>query len=108
MVSIESQALREQLRNLHLDESRGSRQQNVDAVRLGLGLCVDEVTQLDSISVKDVLGLAGRIKRRRNADPQDLLRLSRAFQQDSANSTAFTNTPGALNVLIKELTGASD
>lgn len=105
MDSVENQAIRTNMRAMHIETIRANRHQNLDAVRLGLGTIADEVKQLDYISVKDVLGLAGRIKRRRKADEQDLLRLSRAFLQEEANITAFTNTPGALNVLIKELTG---
>lgn len=102
---MDSLTIRASLRSMHLDESRENRHQNLDAVRLGLGAITDELKQLDSISLQDVLGLAGRIKRRRKADRPDLIRLSRAFLQDAANITTFINTPGALNVLIKELTG---
>lgn len=101
------ETIRENCRALQTTESRVNRQDTVDAVRLGLGSCVDEIAEQESIGVKDVLGLAGRIKRRRSADQHDLVRLGRAFQQDDANITAFTNTPGALSVLVKELTGTS-
>lgn len=93
------------MRNMALAERRMDRHHTVDAVRMGLGSCLEEIVELESISVKDVLALAGRIKRRREADAQDMLRLSRAFQQDGANITAFSNTPGALQVLIKMLRG---
>lgn len=54
---------------------------------------------------KDITGLCSRIKRRKHATPEDLVKLSNAFTQSEANITAFLKVTGAINVIIKEFTG---
>lgn len=55
----------------------------------------------------EILKLCNRIKRRKHADEKDLTRLSNGFLYSSGNIEAFLKTQGTLNVLVKELTGAS-
>lgn len=56
-------------------------------------------------SEKDILALCSRIKRKKQAKPGDLWKLSNAFIQSEANITAFLKVIGAINVIVKEFTG---
>lgn len=93
-------------RNLEdLVRARGLQRHRLrDTLRCGL---VEEQQQQQTVSVGEVEKLCNRIKRRKHADESDLERLSRGFLSSAANITAFVKVPGALNVLIKELTGSS-
>jgi hypothetical protein len=59
----------------------------------------------DILTEDDIKGLCNRIKRRKHADEEDLVKLGNAFFQSEKNISAFINTTGALKVLIKELIG---
>lgn len=76
-----------------------------DALRFGLGEIKDQIRQLLALNEDDVIGLATRIKRHKKASPEDMYRLSHAFLQSNENISAFNKIPGAINVLIKSLTG---
>lgn len=81
------------------------RNDNIDSQRIGVGEIKHLITEMENITEMDIAGLASRIKRRRNADEPDLIRLSQAFLQSTENIRAFINITGALNVIVKELTG---
>lgn len=81
------------------------RNDHIDAKRIGVGEIKNLITEMENITEMDIAGLASRIKRRRCADEPDLNRLSQAFLQSVGNIRAFINIPGALNVIVKELTG---
>lgn len=86
--------------------SRSSRRNDhVDAKRIGVGEIKHLITEVENITEADIAGLASRVKRRRTAAEPDLIRLSQAFLQSIGNISAFINIPGALNVIVKELTG---
>lgn len=53
----------------------------------------------------DVTGLCSRIKRRKHALAEDMVRLNQAFAQSENNISAFIKTTGAINILVKEFTG---
>jgi hypothetical protein len=57
------------------------------------------------LTEKDVNGLCSRIKRRKHATAKDIVKLSNAFIQSNTNISAFVKTTGAINILVKELTG---
>lgn len=73
----------------------------IDSIRVGIG----ELVNLKNYTAADVIDIAGRIKQQKNAKPKDLNCLAHAFIQSSDNITCFLNITGALNVLVKELTG---
>lgn len=73
----------------------------IDSIRVGIG----ELANLKNYTAADVTEIAGRIKQQKNAKPKDLNCLAHAFIQSSDNITCFLNITGALNVLVKELTG---
>ncbi|XP_063700647.1 uncharacterized protein LOC134830959 [Culicoides brevitarsis] len=77
----------------------------VDRQRCGLTEIVANIQEHELLTEKDVAGLSSRIKRRKSATPTDLKRLSAAFLHDPANIEAFSKIPGALNVVVKELSG---
>jgi hypothetical protein len=60
------------------------------------------------LTENDVVGLCGRIKRRKHATEEDLIKLGTAFYQNEANISAFMKITGAINVIIKEFIGHSD
>ncbi|XP_055685474.1 uncharacterized protein LOC129791357 [Lutzomyia longipalpis] len=95
--------IREYIRRDIQDTRTNSRNSDLDTVRCGLGEIVDVMS--NSITQKDVQGLAARIKRRKRATSNDLIRLSKAFMRNSDNISTFIRIPGALNVIIKEFTG---
>jgi hypothetical protein len=54
------------------------------------------------LNENDIKHLSARIKRRKRADEEDLIKLGNAFFQSDENITAFMKITGAINVLIKE------
>jgi len=97
--------LRSKIRGYARDQRLECRIKAKDALRIGLGQVKEEVAALESLDTKDVTGMAGRIKRRKHATSEDLCRLSLAFLQGNDNINAFAIIPGAIQVLVKELTG---
>lgn len=95
----------EQLRTEFDIKRYEERSKYADSVRVGVEELSDFLKEMELITEEDIAGMALRIKRRRHADEADLNRLSHAFLQSPDNSIAFVNIPGALDVLIKELTG---
>ncbi|XP_055712233.1 uncharacterized protein LOC129807169 [Phlebotomus papatasi] len=95
--------IREFIRRDIQDSRTNSRNSDLDTVRCGLGEIVDVMS--NNITQKDVQGLAARIKRRKRATSNDLIRLSKAFMRNSENISTFIRIPGAINVVIKEFTG---
>ncbi|XP_016954971.1 transmembrane and coiled-coil domain-containing protein 6 [Drosophila biarmipes] len=103
--SVENILLRSKIRGYARDQRLECRIKAKDAMRIGLGQVMEEVAALESLGTKDVIGMANRIKRRKHAASEDLCRLSLAFLQGIDNSNAFAVIPGAIQVLVKELTG---
>ncbi|XP_060654285.1 uncharacterized protein LOC132789947 [Drosophila nasuta] len=103
---LEDTALRHKIREYAKHQRKDLRTNATDALRFGLGQIRDEIRELENLSVKDVHGLAGRIKRRKHATTEDMYRLSHAFLQSNDNINAFAATQGAVQVIVKELTGA--
>lgn len=97
--------LREKIREYAREERSRMRADARDSLRFGLGEIKEQIRQLLSLNETDVLGLASRIKRRKRACPEDMYRLSHAFLQSNENISAFNRIPGAIQVLIKALTG---
>lgn len=97
--------LRANLRERRKQQRLSFRNESSDAYRVGVVSIQDIVSKLDSITQKDVTGMAARIKRRKGATEEDLTRLSHAFLLDTENIVIFTKITGALNVIVKELTG---
>ncbi|XP_016974171.1 uncharacterized protein LOC108040962 [Drosophila rhopaloa] len=102
---LENTILRSKIRENARDQRLECRAKAKDSLRIGLGQVKKEVAALESLDTKDVIGLAGRIKRRKHATSEDLCRLSLAFLQGNDNINAFAAIPGAIQVLVKELTG---
>ncbi|KAH8333601.1 hypothetical protein KR059_001163, partial [Drosophila kikkawai] len=98
-------ALRSKNRVYDREQRQECRIQAKDSLRLGLGQIKKEVATLEDLGIKDVLGLASRIKRRKHATSEDLYRLALAFLQGNENINAFAAIPGAIQVLVKELSG---
>ncbi|XP_020812344.1 uncharacterized protein LOC110187296 [Drosophila serrata] len=101
----ENSALRSKIRVYDREQRQECRIQAKDALRLGLGQIKKEVTTLEDLGIKDVIGLASRIKRRKHATSEDLYRLALAFLQGNENINAFAAIPGAIQVVVKELSG---
>lgn len=93
--------LRENLRNVR-NERRHSRN---DSIRIRIGELGGYLTNLETFTSDDVVNLASQIKQRKHANNDHLNRLCHAFLQNTDNIQSFLNTTGALNVLVKELTG---
>lgn len=108
-LSIESSdaisSLRSDLRQQIKDDREKRRHRSVDSIRLGIGEVTEQLGNLRNYSTKDVTELAGRIKQQKHASTDDLNCLAHAFIQSVENITCFLNITGALNVLVKELTG---
>ncbi|XP_062552408.1 uncharacterized protein LOC134217623 [Armigeres subalbatus] len=96
-------------RGLLRTETRWDRQRQrkaeLDINRVGLGELLHEVQQIENVSCQEIKGLASRIKRRKHADANDLIKLSYGFQQSGENISEFVRITGAINVLVKEFTG---
>lgn len=104
-IRFEDTALRHKIREYAREQRKGIRTHTTDALRFGLGQIKDEISELENLSVQDVRGMAGRIKRRKQASAEDMYRLSHAFLQGNDNINEFACVPGAIQVLVKELTG---
>ncbi|XP_055916232.1 transmembrane and coiled-coil domain-containing protein 6 [Eupeodes corollae] len=103
---IPTEALREKLRNYSRNLRDIKRNSENDSLRFGLGEIQSKIIELDNLTEKDVQGLANRIKRRKHASAEDMYRLSHAFLQGVENIRAFSMIPGAIQTLVKELTGS--
>lgn len=97
--------LREKIREYTKSDRKLLRANASDSLRFGVGEIKARITELESLTEKDVIGLARRIKRRKHATCEDMYRLSHSFLQDTQNIETFSKIPGGLQVLIKELTG---
>ncbi|KAG4068247.1 hypothetical protein HA402_007767 [Bradysia odoriphaga] len=97
--------IRTNLREHRKIERLHGRNESSDAYRVGVVAIKDIISDLDSITEKDVTGLASRIKRKKGATEEDLNRLSHAFLLNVENIVTFSKITGALNVIVKELTG---
>lgn len=104
-IRFEETALRHKIREYAREQRKGLRTNATDALRFGLGQIKDEIRELENLSIQDVRGMAGRIKRRKHATAEDMYRLSHAFLQNNENIKEFAGVPGAIQVLVKELTG---
>ncbi|XP_075152258.1 uncharacterized protein LOC142226246 [Haematobia irritans] len=102
---VPTKLLREKIREYTKRHREQVRADTSDSLRFQLGEIKEYIKELDNLSEKDVTGLAARIKRRKHATEEDMYRLSHAFLQDAKNIEVFSKTTGALQVLIKELTG---
>ncbi|XP_061387310.1 uncharacterized protein LOC133322332 [Musca vetustissima] len=103
--TVPTQLLREKIRDYTKKHREAIRAEVSDSLRFQLGEIKERIQELDNVTEKDVTGLAARIKRRKHATIEDMYRLSHAFLQDVTNIQAFNKIPGAIQVLIKELTG---
>lgn len=97
--------IRSNLREHRKLERFNDRNESSDAFRVGVGAIKEIITDFDNITEKDVTGLASRIKRKKGATEEDLNRLSHAFLLNVENIVTFSKITGALNVIVKELTG---
>ncbi|XP_022224064.2 uncharacterized protein LOC111075227 [Drosophila obscura] len=103
----EDSMLRLKIRSYAKEQRQVLRTFATDALRFGLGQIRSEIRELENLSAKDVCGLAARIKRRKHATSEDMYRLSHAFLQGNENISTFVGIPGAIQVLVKELSGAN-
>ncbi|XP_001356971.3 uncharacterized protein [Drosophila pseudoobscura] len=101
----EDSMLRLKIRSYAKEQRQIFRTNATDALRFGLGQIKSEISELENLSAKDVCGLAARIKRRKHATSEDMYRLSHAFLQGNENINTFSGIPGAIQVLVKELSG---
>lgn len=100
-----TEAILENLRdNLKIARIK-NRHSTVDGLRIAPDELENYSINLQSFSEKYVVALAQQIKKHKHAKPAELTRLSHAFLQSKENIQCFLNSTGALNVLIKELTG---
>lgn len=81
------------------------RQDEVDNLRITLTEVKDHSISLETYTKNDVLEISQRIKRQRNASHADLLKLCHAFLQSTENISCFLNSPGSIQVIVKELAG---
>lgn len=102
---IPTEALREKIRKYSKNIRDIKRNNENDSLRFGLGEIQSKIIELENLTEKDVQGLANRIKRRKHATAEDMYRLSHAFLQGIENIRAFSMIPGAIQTLVKELTG---
>lgn len=96
--------LKEQIRKQTQQFRDNRREHEFDGLRVALGELQDPA--LETLEVKDVIALSGRIKRRKGVNFDDFFRLNQAFLQGNEFISAFMNVTGALQVLVKELTGS--
>ncbi|XP_067624407.1 uncharacterized protein mRpL27 isoform X1 [Eurosta solidaginis] len=104
-VFVPTKLLRDKIRQFSQRHREELRAKSKDALRFGLGEIHAQVEELNNITVKDVLGLVKRIKRRKHASVEEMYRFSHAFLQSIDNIKIFAKEPGALQIIIKELTG---
>ena len=83
------------------------RQDEVDNFRITLGELEDHAINLETFTTADVLEIATKIKRQRNASHSELLKLCHAFLQSTENISCFMNSAGSIQVIVKEVTGNS-
>lgn len=81
------------------------RQDALDNLRITLD--EDNAINLETFTTNNVLAIVMKIKKQRHASATDLLKLSNAFLQSHENINLFVNTPGAVPVIVKEMTGKS-
>ena len=74
-----------------------------DVKRIGLKKLVKK--ESEKVTENDIKGLASRIKRKKHAAKEDLIKLSQGFLESEENITTFCKITGAINVIVKELTG---
>lgn len=104
-ISEKVQHLRDDLRQ-NLENIRHEQRHNKnDSIRIGIGELGGYLANLETFTADDVAKLANQIKNQKHANANDLNRLCHAFLQDTENIQCFLNVTGALNVLVKELTG---
>lgn len=96
-------SLKEQLRKEAHELRENRREHEFDGFRVALGELKDPA--LETHTELDVVALAGRIKRRKGLTLEDFFRLNQAFLQGNEFINKFVNVTGALQVLVKELTG---
>ncbi|ETN59878.1 hypothetical protein AND_008519 [Anopheles darlingi] len=96
---------RSQRRNELKWDQKTHRKKEADRNRAGLGELHHSIGVMETITETEIKGLAGRIKRRKRCEPLDLVRLSYGFQQSRENISHFIRITGAINVIVKELTG---
>lgn len=99
------QQLREDLRQDLQNARNVQRHSKNDSIRIGIGELGSYLANLETFSANEVVQIANQIKRRKHANANDLNRLSHAFLQNTENIQSFVNVTGALNVIVKELTG---
>ncbi|XP_036328877.1 uncharacterized protein LOC118741132 [Rhagoletis pomonella] len=104
-VTVPTELLREKVRIFSQRHRELQRAKSNDALRFGLGEITKKVEELDNLTEKDVNGLITRIKRRKHASVEDMYRLNHAFLQSMDHIKLFAKAPGALHVIVKELTG---
>ncbi|XP_039428850.1 transmembrane and coiled-coil domain-containing protein 6-like [Culex pipiens pallens] len=105
VVPVPEPRIREQNRNEVRWERQLHRKAELDVNRANLGEMLQEVAAIESVTPQEIKGLASRIKRRKHADLRDLVKLSYGFQQSGENISEFVRITGAINVVVKELTG---
>lgn len=101
VISLRSE-LRDNLKSFREDK----RKKIADGIRVGIGEIGNQIENLKTYSTDDVTDIANRIKQQKHANAHDLNSLAHAFIQSAENIICFLNITGALNVLVKELTGS--
>lgn len=98
-------SVRDSIRN-NVNVSRlKHRQEGVDSLRVAPNDLQNFSINLQTFSEDDVSEIVKTIKKNKHAQPTELLKLSHAFLQSTQNINCFVKKIGAMNVLIKELTG---
>lgn len=100
-----SDNIRERNRKCSQANRKFLRIENQNTQRVGLGEIQTLFKDLDNLTEKDVRALTARIKRRKGATEEDMNRLNCALLQSMDNITAFIKTPGAINIIVRELIG---
>lgn len=97
------ESIRLRVRNERYAHRKEVRFDQIDALRLELGgIYVDN---LRNYTNNDVYELIKCIKKRKRAKVDQMSKLCHAFIQSVDNISCFINIAGAINVIIKELTG---
>lgn len=91
-------------KNVHEARSK-HRHDEIDGFRVAPNELLNHSIDLQSFDRDDILIIVKTMKKNKHAKTAELLKLSHAFLQNTDNIQAFLNTTGAMNVLIKELTG---
>lgn len=85
-----------------------NRQDELDSSRsISLDDLKDQTVNLQTFTTKDVYDIIEKIKKQRHASEAELLKLSHAFLQSVENIDCFVNRTGAVQVIVKEMTGNS-